>query len=97
MFLDQTTGWLRWRENQGVLTDKKGNPIGGRRRNEKKGGGDRTYTLPDIKEIAKALRRAGVLDKESEAVVLARVEAFSKPVLTGRMTSNNNGVSKSSK
>ena len=78
--MDQTTGWLRWRENEGHLKDEKGHAIGGRRANNKQGGGDRVFTLEDIRKIGKALHRKNVIDDEGLAVVEARVDAFATPV-----------------
>ncbi len=73
-FFDQSTGWLRWRERQGVLTDKNGEPLQARRNiNAKLGGGDRRYSLDDVREIAHSLRRNDVIDDDDLRVVCAEL------------------------
>lgn len=81
LFLDQTTGWLRWRENEGFLQDERGNLIGSRRANNKQGGGDRVYSLENVRQIAQALHRKGVLDDRGLEVVEQRVRSFMQPVV----------------
>jgi hypothetical protein len=81
-FFDVTTQWLRWRERQGLLKDETGELILPRRKSgSKKGGGDRLYSLSDVRRIAHALRRAEVLDNEGLKSVLDRVDAFERPVV----------------
>jgi hypothetical protein len=81
-FFDVSTQWLRWRERQGSLRTEAGQSIEPRRKmGSKKGGGDRLYSLADIREIAHALRRNEVLDNEALKTVLARIDAFERPVV----------------
>jgi hypothetical protein len=83
-FFDVSTQWLRWRERQGILARESGEPILPLRKSgSKKGGGDRMYSLVDIREIAHALRRAEILDNENLKKVLSRVDAFEVPVERG--------------
>lgn len=80
-FFDKSPMWLRWRERQGVFTTSEGEPIViARKPNEKQGGGDRRYTLDNLREIAKALRRGNVIDNRQLEVVLQRVDAFEERV-----------------
>lgn len=84
-FFDQTTQWLRWRERQGKLKTSDGVPIlPERKASNKMGGGDRRYTIGDVREIAHALRRAEIIDNDQLETVLARVEAFGTPLRKSR-------------
>lgn len=81
VFFDQKTGWFRWRENEGFIKDRKGNPIGSRSPNAKKGGkGDRIYTKEDIKEIALSLHREGIIDDEGLHIALQRLHWCTQPI-----------------
>lgn len=83
-FFDVSTQWLRWRERQGILIRENLEPILPLRKSgSKKGGGDRMYSLVDIREIAHALRRAEILDNENLKKVLVRIDAFEVPVERG--------------
>lgn len=88
LFLDRTSAWVRWQERIGHIVDEDGNPIGTRHEHLKKGGGDRVYSLTDVRLMAHALRRANVLDDLGLEVVIARIEALSKPVFPNRRRSN---------
>lgn len=80
-FFDQDTQWLRWREREGHLQNPDGTPLlPNRKESNKLGGGDRRYTLKDIRVMAHALRRSDVLDDEALKAVLHRVDVFSSPI-----------------
>src|SRR4051794_31881644 len=79
LFFDRSGGWLKWREDQGLLHTEAGAPIG-RRVGNKRGrrGGDRAYLLSDVSALAASLHRYGILDAQNERVILARVEAYAE-------------------
>jgi len=80
-FFDKDTQWLRWRERDGKFTRIDGTSIAvDRKSSNKLGGGDRRYTLSDIREIAHSLRRHELLDNDELKRVLARVDAFEIPI-----------------
>ncbi len=80
-FFDQTPQWLRWREKGGDFVRLDGTSIEPVRKSSKKmGGGDRRYTIDDIREIAHSLRRIGVIGDDALRVVIDRVDAFKRPV-----------------
>lgn len=83
-FFDVSTQWLRWRERQGILVNETGEKIEAKRKlGSKKGGGDRMYSLADIRGIAHALRRVHVIDNDNLRKILCRVDAFEVPIERG--------------
>ena len=76
VFFDNTPKWLRYHEKR--LIDNNGNPLGRREPNNR--GGDRLYTLDDIKQIAFILRHRGILTDDNLKNFLTRIEALKQPV-----------------
>jgi hypothetical protein len=76
IFFDNTPKWLRYHEKR--LIDSQGNPLGRREPNNR--GGDRLYTLEDIKQMAYILRHRGTLTDDNLKNCLARIESMKSPV-----------------
>jgi len=76
VFFDQSAKWLRRKDQQGWLTDAKG-PIGSRSEYD-----DRRYTLSDVKRIAVALRRKGIIDDVGLENCFGRVDGMRDPVFS---------------
>jgi len=76
MFFDNTPKWLRYHEVRFI--DDEGNPLGRRADNNR--GGDRLYTLSDIREMAYILRRRGIISSWGLMHCLERLDSMEKPV-----------------
>ena len=76
MFFDNTPKFLRYHEKRFI--DKNGAPLG--RRVENNRGGDRVYTLKDIREMAYILRRRGIIDRWGLENCIDRINSMEKPV-----------------
>lgn len=75
-FFDQVPRWIRYQESRGHLEG-----IGGRT-----AGGDRVYTLQDVREMAHELRHFGTIDDEGFRNCIDRINQLSKPVFKRRKT-----------
>lgn len=78
VFFDQTAKWLRKKDTNGQLVDGAG-PIGSRSEY-----GDRKYTLGDVKRMAVALHRRGIIDADGLRACLIRIEGMYTPVYRRR-------------
>ena len=70
IFFDQKPYWIRYQEKQGHLEG-----IGSR-----KPGGDRAYTLVDVRQMAHSLHHFGAIDHEGFKNCIARIDSISRPV-----------------
>jgi hypothetical protein len=75
-FFDVTVSAFKHYEYKGYLTNEDGTPIIATRSS----GGQRMYSLNDVRECAHALRRGEHLTNAQFNVIISRIDAFSTPV-----------------
>lgn len=73
-FFDQEPYWIRYQEKRGRL-----NGIGSRT-----SGGERTYTLRDMRQMAHALLHYGAIDREGFKHCIERIDSMQRPVFKRR-------------
>jgi len=82
IFFNQSPQFLKYHEVR--LIDSEGQPIG--RRNSNNRGGDRKYTLEDIRQIAFVLRHRGVLTDDNLKNCIQRIDSMRQPVFQRKKT-----------